>query len=332
MKRIAINGMGRTGRAMLRMLTGDSSWDVTLVAVNDIAPPDDIAYLVKYDSVHGRLAEDVTYSDGQLRRGDAEVRVCTESDPGKLPWRELDIDVVIESTGKFVHRDLAKLHLTAGAKRVLVGAPSPDADCTIVLGVNDDEFDPGRHFVVSNASCTTNSLAPPLKVLADAFGIEAVLATTVHAYTASQSVVDVPAARPHRGRAAAWSLIPTSTGADAATVRVLPELDGKLRATAVRVPVPDGSITDISAFLSRSVDAETVNAALLRASEGELTGILGYADAELVSADILGERYSGIVHAGSTAAAGNAVKVLVWYDNEYGYAARCLDVVARPDF
>jgi glyceraldehyde 3-phosphate dehydrogenase/glyceraldehyde-3-phosphate dehydrogenase (NAD(P)) len=332
MKRIAINGMGRTGRAMLRMALRHRSWDIDIVAVNDVAAPEAIAYLLQYDSVHGRLEERVRHEEGFLRIGDASVRLFGEADPAELPWRDLEIDVVIESTGKFVRRDLAQKHLTAGARRVLVGAPSPDADCTIVMGVNDDLFDPERHFVVSNASCTTNSLAPPLKVLNDAFGIEQVLVTTVHAYTASQSLVDVPASRPHRGRAAAWSMIPTTTGADKATVLVLPELEGKLRASAVRVPVPDGSLTDINAFLKTTVDAQAVNDALREASNGALQGILGYSEDELVSADILGEHASGIVHSLATSTADRAAKVLVWYDNEYGYSARCLDVVSFPDF
>ena len=332
MKRIAINGMGRTGRAMLRMAATSADWDVEIVAVNDVADPDDIAYLLEFDSVHRRLPMPVRHAEGVLHVGDREIQILTEPEPLHLPWREFEIDAVIESTGRFVDRELAKRHLTAGAKRVLVGAPSPDADCTVVLGVNESEFDPGRHFVVSNASCTTNSLAPALKVLNDAFGIEEVLATTVHAYTASQSVVDVPAAKPHRGRAAAWSMIPTSTGADSATVQVLPALEGKLRASAIRVPVPDGSVTDINAYLRTMADAQDVNEALRQASVGTLAGILDFSEQELVSADILGERASGIVHARATATAGRAAKVLVWYDNEYGYAARCLDMVARPEF
>ncbi len=309
-----------------------AKWDVDIVAVNDVAPADGIAYLLQYDSVHGRFDGPIRHEDGQLRIGDRAVRLFSEADPADLPWRELEIDVVIESTGKFVSRDLAQKHLTAGAGRVLVGAPSPDADCMLVMGVNDDVFDPERHFVVSNASCTTNSLAPPLKVLNDVFGIDHVLVTTVHAYTASQSVVDVPASKPHRGRAAAWSMIPTTTGADRATAKVLPELEGKMRASAVRVPVPDGSLTDISAFLNVPVDAQAVNDALLEAANGKLEGILGFTEDELVSADILGQQYSGIVHARATATVGRAAKVLVWYDNEYGYAARCLDVASWPHF
>jgi glyceraldehyde 3-phosphate dehydrogenase/glyceraldehyde-3-phosphate dehydrogenase (NAD(P)) len=215
---------------------------------------------------------------------------------------------------------------------VLVSAPSPDADVTIVLGVNEGAFDAGRHFVVSNASCTTNSLAPPLKVLLNRFGVEAVTATTVHAYTASQSVVDKPAKKKHRGRAAAVSMIPTSTGADAATVQVLPALANKIRVAAIRVPVPDGSVTDITALLDKPASREAVNAALLEAANGELKGILGYTQDELVSVDIIGDPHSGIVHANATAVAGRLARILVWYDNEYGYGCRCLDVVSRPHF
>ncbi len=227
MKRIAINGMGRTGRIMLRRLVRAHRWNLDLVAVNDIADPEDIAYLVKYDSVHGRLDETVSYAAGRLKIGDREVALLRESDPAKLPWRALGVDVVIECTGQFTSRAAAAQHLAAGARRVLIGAPAPDADATIVLGVNEGDFDPARHFIVSNASCTTNSLAPPLKVLIDAFGVDEVLATTVHAYTASQGIVDKPAKKKHRGRAAAVSMIPTTTGADSATVQVIPQLKGR---------------------------------------------------------------------------------------------------------
>jgi glyceraldehyde 3-phosphate dehydrogenase/glyceraldehyde-3-phosphate dehydrogenase (NAD(P)) len=332
MKRIAINGMGRTGRVMLRKLLTEPRGDLELVAVNDIADPADVAYLVKYDSVFGRLGADVRYADGMLEVGDRGVRLLRHADPLKLPWRDLGVEVVIESTGQFTERHEAAKHLTAGARRVLVGAPSPDADFTLVLGVNHEGFDPGRHFVVSNASCTTNSLAPPLKVLLDAFGIDEVAATTVHAYTASQGIVDKPAKKKHRGRAAAVSMIPTSTGADSATAQVLPALAGRIKVSAIRVPVPDGSVTDISVRLARKATAADVNGALREASRGALAGILGYSEEELVSIDIIGEPHSGIVHANATAVAGQLAKVLVWYDNEYGYACRCLDVVSRLEF
>jgi len=332
MKRIAINGMGRTGRVMLRRLLLDNSWDLELVAVNDVADANDLAYLVKYDSVHGRLQQTVRVDGGRLFIGERSVALLREPAPVKLPWRSLGVDVVIESTGQFNTRVAAAQHLTAGARRVLLGAPAADADVTIVLGVNEGQFDHAKHQVVSNASCTTNSLAPPLKVLMDAFGVESVLATTVHAYTASQGIVDKPAKKKHRGRAGAVSLIPTSSGADAATVQVLPSLADRIRVLAIRVPVPDGSLTDINVLLTRTATAAQINAALSAAAQGPLAGILGYSDEELVSVDILGEPYSGIVHAQSTNVAGRLAKVLVWYDNEVGYAMRCLDVVDRLAF
>lgn len=332
MKRIAINGMGRTGRVMLRRLLQDHRWDLELIAVNDIADASDLAYLVKYDSVHGRLQQTVRAERGRLYVDERSVALLREPVPANLPWRSLGVDVVIECTGQFNTRANAAQHLTAGARRVLLGAPAPDADATIVLGVNEGQFDPAKHQIVSNASCTTNSLAPPLKVLMDTFGVESVLATTVHAYTASQAIVDKAAKKKHRGRAGAVSMIPTSSGADAATVQVLPGLADRIRVLAIRVPVPDGSLTDLNVQLTRSATAAQINAALLAAAKGPLAGILGYSDEELVSADILGEPYSGIVHAQATNVAGQLAKVLVWYDNEVGYATRCLDVVDRLAF
>jgi glyceraldehyde 3-phosphate dehydrogenase/glyceraldehyde-3-phosphate dehydrogenase (NAD(P)) len=332
-KRIAINGLGRTGRVMLRrFLTGDAPAGLELAAVNDIADPEDIAYLTTYDSVHGRLPESVRVADGRLEFGTRAVRILRESDPERLPWADLGVEVVIEATGAFANRPGAARHLAAGARRVLIGAPAPDADVTIVLGVNPGDFDPDAHRIVSNASCTTNSLAPVLMVLNRAFGLEDVVATTVHAYTASQGIVDKPAKKRHRGRAAAVSMIPTQTGADAATVQVMPSLAGRLRALAIRVPVPDGSLTDISARLTLAANAEEINAVLAQAATGELSGVLGYTTEELVSVDILGRRESGIVHARATASTGRLCKVLVWYDNESGYAARCLDLAATPGF
>jgi glyceraldehyde-3-phosphate dehydrogenase type I len=333
MKKVAINGLGRTGRVMLRrFLCGTAPANLQLVGINDSADPDDIAYLTTYDSVHGRLSASVRLAGGQLVYGDVAVPIFRQTEPEQLPWGDLGVDVVIECTGAFTSRAGAARHLAAGARRVLIGAPSPDADVTLVLGVNPGDFDPDAHRVVSNASCTTNSLAPVLMVLNRAFGLEDVVATTVHAYTASQGIVDKPAKKKHRGRAAAVSMIPTSTGADAATVQVLPHLAGKLRAIAIRVPVPNGSLTDISARLTLSASADAVNAALAEAADGELAGILGYTSEELVSIDIMGRQESGIVHARSTASTGRLCKVLVWYDNESGYAARCLDTIATLGF
>jgi glyceraldehyde-3-phosphate dehydrogenase type I len=306
---------------------------VELVTVNDLVPPDDLAYLVKYDSVHGRAPFPVWAEGDVIHLGEVSLKVLAQKDPAQLPWKHLGVDVVIESTGLFTKRELAAKHLQAGARRVLISAPSPDADVTVVPGVNDHDFDPRRHQVVSNASCTTNSLAPPLKVMLDNFGIDRAMATTVHAYTATQGLVDRPAKKPIRGRAAAVSLIPTSTGSDIATTQVLPELKDRLRALAIRAPVPDGAITDIVADLKKPVTVEEVNRAFQTAAEGPMEGILGYTEEELVSADIIGDLHSGIVHALSTRVVqGTMVKVQVWYDNEFGYSRRLLDTIERLPF
>lgn len=328
MKRIAINGMGRTGRGMLRHYLTTGSDAIDIVAVNDLTDIDDVAYLLRYDSVHGKLPHPVSVDGDRLIYQDRSVVVHREAAPKDLPWRDERIDVVIESTGAFTARHDAAQHLTAGAHRVLIGAPSPDADFDLVIGVNEEDFDPGRHHVISNASCTTNSLAPVLKLLLDEYGLEEVQVTTVHAYTMSQGIIDRAAGKKHRGRAAAVSIIPSTTGADKATVKVLPTLAGKIRANAIRVPVPDGSITDITAMLTRPASADAVNALMQQAATGRLAGIIGYSEEELVSVDILGEPYSGIVHANATQATGSLVKLQVWYDNEIGYAHRCLDAVS----
>ena len=329
LKRIAINGMGRTGRGMLRHYFTQGSEEIEIVAANDLTAIDDVAYLLRYDSVHGRLPLPVEVDGDLLRYGDREVQLFGIASPRELPWQALNIDVVIDSTGAFTARSDAAQHLTAGAHRVLIGAPSPDADFDLVFGVNEQDFDPGRHHVVSNASCTTNSLAPVLKVLLDHYGLEEVQVTTVHAYTASQGIIDRAASKKHRGRAAGVSIIPTTTGADKATVKVLPELAGKIRANAIRVPVPDGSITDITALLTRPASAEEVNDLMRQQAQGPLNGILGYSDEELVSVDILGEPFSGIVHGNATQTTGRLIKLQVWYDNEIGYANRCLDAVTK---
>lgn len=329
MKRVAINGMGRTGRVMLRRwLAGDAA-DIDIVAVNDIIAVDNLAYLLRYDSVHGRLPWPISVVGDSLRIGERSIRCFSCRDPRELPWRELDIDVVIECSGQFTSREQAAQHIAAGATRVLIGAPSEDADVTLVLGVNHGDYDPARHQVISNASCTTNSLVPALMVLRDSFGLESVTMTTVHAYTASQAVVDRAASKMGRGRAAGVSMIPTTTGADKAAGQVMPELKGKISALAIRVPVPDGSLTDITALVTGSPSAAEVNAAFKTAAETRLAGILGYSEEDLVSVDILGEPYSGLVHARATRVTGRLVKVYVWYDNETGYACRCLDVVGK---
>ena len=332
MKRIAINGLGRIGRMVLRHYMEVHPKDVTLVAANDLVPTDDLAYLIKYDSAHGRATFPISSDEHTIKMGDTTLNVYAEKDPTQLPWKKLGVDVVIESTGRFTKRELAAKHLEAGARRVIISAPAADADITIVVGANDNKFDPKKHQVISMASCTTNSLATPLKVLMDNFGVERAMATTVHAYTASQALVDKPDKKLSRGRAAAVSLVPSSTGSDIATVLVLPELKDRLRALAIRAPILDGAITDIVADLKKSTTAEQLNAAFKAASDGQLKGILGYTEDELVSADIIGDTHSGIIHAHSTQVVqGTMVKVQVWYDNEFGYSRRLLDVIERLD-
>jgi glyceraldehyde-3-phosphate dehydrogenase type I len=329
MKRVAINGLGRIGRMVLRHYMEMRPKDVELVAANDLVPPDDLAYLLKYDSVHGRAPFRISPSGDGLSIGDVGLKIYAERDPAQLPWKKLGVDVVIESTGLFTKRELAAKHLEAGARRVIISAPSPDADITIIIGVNERQFRAEQHKVISNASCTTNSLVPPLKVMLDEFGIERALVTTVHAYTGTQGLVDKPAKKKIRGRAAAVSLIPTTTGSDIATTMVLPELKGRLRALAIRAPIPDGAITDIVADLKKAVTVKDLNGAFKAASEGPMKGILGYSEEELVSADIIDDPHSGIVHALSTVVVQESmVKIQVWYDNEFGYSRRLLDTIA----
>jgi glyceraldehyde-3-phosphate dehydrogenase type I len=330
MKRIAINGLGRIGRMVLRHYMEVRPKEVELIAANDLVPTDDLAYLISYDSVHGRATFPVEATEHAVKMGDITLNIYAERDPAQLPWKKLGIDAVIESTGHFTKRELAAKHLEAGARRVIISAPAPDADITVVVGVNENKFDPKNHRVISMASCTTNSLAPPLKVLMDSFGVDRAMATTVHAYTASQALVDRPDKKRSRGRAAAMSLVPSTTGSDIATTLVLPELKDRLRALAIRAPIPDGAITDIVADLKKSATVEQVNEAFKTAAEGSLNGILGYTEEELVSADIIGDTHSGIVHALSTQVVQERmVKVQVWYDNEFGYSKRLLDIVER---
>lgn len=330
MKRIAINGLGRIGRMVLRHYVATRPKDIELVVANDLVPTDDLAYLIRYDSVHGQLPFLVTAEKDAVHVGEVTVQITAEKDPAQLPWKKLGIDAVIESTGHFTKRELAAKHLEAGARRVIISAPAPDADITIVVGVNENKFDPKNHRVISMASCTTNSLVPPLKVLIDNFGIERAMATTVHAYTASQALVDRPDKKRNRGRAAAVSLVPSTTGSDVATTLVLPELKDRLRALAIRAPILDGAITDIVADLKKSTTVEQVNAVFKAAAGGFFNGILGYTEEELVSADIIGDTHSGIVHALSTQVVqGRMVKVQVWYDNEFGYSKRLLDIIER---
>ena len=330
MKNIAVNGLGRIGRLILRHYVTGADDSFRIVAANDLTPLKDIEYLLKFDSAHGHFPTGVSVGKEGITLGDDTIEIFHEREPEKLPWKELGVAVVLECTGVFRAREDAARHITAGASKVIISSPSSDADLTVVMGVNNETYDPGSHHVISNASCTTNSLAPAAKVLNDAFGIESLLATTIHAYTASQSLVDKAARKRRRGRAAAISLIPTSTGAAKATELVLPELAGKMDAMAVRAPVLDGAITDITAHLASDVTEEKINAAFKKAADGELKGILQYSEDELVSIDIIGNSHSSILDAPSTTVIpkDRMAKVLVWYDNEYGYAARMLDLAS----
>lgn len=327
MKSIAINGLGRIGRLVLRHYLLNPPDNVQVIAANDLTPIDELAYLMRYDSVHRTSAFPIEAKSDSMLLGSHRVSVYTEKDPERLPWKALGVDIVLECTGLFRSRDDAAKHLKAGVSKVIISAPSENADLTVVMGVNEKLYDPREHHVISNASCTTNSLAPAIRVLNDAFGIEYLMVTTVHAYTASQALVDRAARKLRRGRAAAASLIPTSTGAAKATALVIPELKDRMDAIAVRAPIPDGAITDIVAHLKKDVSVESVNAAFKKAAHGELKGILDYTEDEIVSADIIGDTHSGIVDAASTRVILNRVaKVLVWYDNEYGYARRLLEL------
>ena len=327
--RIGINGLGRIGRMALRralMLP-----EVEVVAVNDRAQIGELAYLLKYDSVHGPLPGDVSV-DGQVMRVNGKtIRCFAESEPAKIPWSMVGVDVILEATGAFRGRADAAQHLQGGARKVLISAPSDDVDVTIVPGVNDAHYDSTRHHVISMASCTTNSLAPVAKVLQDAFGIVHLFITTVHAYTTSQAIMDKPTRHRRRGRAGALSMIPTSTGAAKATALVLPELAGKMDGMAIRVPVPDGSVTDIVAELATRTNAEEINARLRAAAQvPPLQGILAVSDDELVSVDIIGNPHSSIIDAPSTSVIdGTMAKVLAWYDNEWGYAHHLVELAGR---
>ena len=329
MKKVAINGLGRIGRLVLRQYLSNPPEDVKIVAANDLTPIDELAYLMRYDSVHGSALFPIESGPDYLHLGSQKLAILSERDPAKIPWKALGVDIVLECTGLFRKREDAAKHIEAGASKVIISAPSESADLTIVMGVNENLYNPQKHHVISNASCTTNSLAPVVKVLNDAFGIENLMVTTVHAYTASQALVDRPTRKRRRGRAAAASLIPTSTGAAKATALVIPELKGRMDAIAVRAPIPDGALTDIVAHMKKDVSVETVNALLKNSAEGELRGIIDYNDDEIVSADIIGDTHSGIIDAPSTRVIMNrVVKVLVWYDNEYGYSRRMLDLTS----
>ncbi|MFT5223640.1 MAG: glyceraldehyde 3-phosphate dehydrogenase [Glaciecola sp.] len=323
--RVAINGFGRIGRNFFRA-TKARGLDIDFVAINDLTDPKSLANLLKYDSVHGRYPGTVqATADGLIVDGDS-LKVYAERDPANLPWADLDVDVVIESTGFFTKRPDATKHLTAGAKKVIISAPAGDPDVTIVFGANEGDYDAAKHHLISNASCTTNSVVPMAKVLNEAFGLDKGLMTTIHAYTGDQNIHDAPHSDPRRARAAAYSIIPTSTGAAKAASLVMPELSGKLDGLALRVPIPDGSITDLVLVLDREVTVDEVNAAFQKAAEGELKGILEYSTDPIVSIDIVGNPHSCIFDAPNTMANGNLVKVMGWYDNEWGYSNRLVDL------
>ena len=326
--KIGINGFGRIGRLVFRALSTKPG--VEVVAVNDLTDDATLAHLLKYDSVHGQYGNEVKAVDGGISVDGRLIRVMSERDPGALPWGDLGVDVVVESTGLFTAREKAGLHLKGGARKVVISAPSKDADVTVVIGVNSDMYDPDKHQVISTASCTTNCLAPVAKVLNDRFGIEKGLMTTIHAFTNDQRILDLPHKDLRRARAAAVSIIPTTTGAAKAVALALPELQGKLTGMAVRVPIPDGSLVDLTATLNKNVTVEEVNAAMKEAAEGPLKGVLQYTEDPIVSIDIVGNPHSSIFDALSTMVIeGNLVKVVSWYDNEWGYSNRLADMVTQ---
>ncbi|GAA3825514.1 type I glyceraldehyde-3-phosphate dehydrogenase [Nocardioides panacisoli] len=327
MVRIGINGMGRVGRALLRL--ADQSTDLEVVGVNDLVDVRSLARLVRRDSTFGRFPSSVeAVGDDTLVVGGRKIAVTAHREPGLIPWAELDVDVVVEATGRFRTRELAQGHLDAGAPKVVISAPGKGVDATIVMGINQDAYDPAHHHVVSNASCTTNCVAPMVKVLDDAFGIERGFMTTVHAYTNDQNILDAPHKDPRRARAGAVNIIPTSTGAAKAVGEVLPRMAGRIDGVALRVPVVDGSLVDLGLLLDREVTAEEVNAAFrAAASEGPLAPYLAYEEEPLVSSDVILDPSSCVFDSGLTQASGRFVKVFGWYDNEWGYTSRLADLV-----
>ena len=327
--RVGINGFGRIGRNFFRAALRRGA-DIEFVAVNDIGDAKTMAHLLKYDSVLGPLGEEVEAVDGGIRVGDLELRLLNEKDPAALPWKELGVDVAVESTGLFTEREQAQAHLDAGAEKVVISAPATDPDVTLVLGVNDDVYDRENHRIISNASCTTNCVAPLAKVLHDAWGIEAGFMTTIHAYTNDQRILDLPHSDLRRARSAAINLIPTSTGAARAIGLVIPDLKGKVDGVAIRAPVPDGSVVDLTVHVGHEVSTQEVNARFQEvADKGALEGILRYSDDPLVSSDIVGSSYSAIFDSELTMTNGDEVKVFAWYDNEWGYSCRLVDLVER---
>lgn len=324
--KVAINGFGRIGRNFLRACRGSAKFEI--VAVNDLTDSSTLAHLLKYDSVHGAFGGNVETADGALRIDGKQIKVIAETDPAKLPWKDLGVDVVVESTGRFADKASASKHIDAGAKWVIISAPAKEPDVTVCMGVNEEMLDPAQHRVISNASCTTNCLAPVAKVLHQEFGIVRGLMTTIHSYTNDQRILDLPHKDLRRARAAALSMIPTTTGAARAVGLVLPELQGRLDGMAIRVPTPNVSVVDLVAELEKETTTEAVNEALRHAADGPMQGILQYVDEPLVSIDFNGNPHSSIVDASVTRVIeGRMVKVLSWYDNEMGYSTRLRDLI-----
>ena len=323
--RVGVNGFGRIGRNFWRAVAAGGS-DIEIVAVNDLTDTKTLAHLLKYDTVLGTLDVDVEAGEDFIRVGDKTVKVLAQRDPAQLPWADLNVDVVVESTGIFTKAEDAQKHIDAGAKKVIISAPAKGEDITVVMGVNDDRYDAANHHIISNASCTTNCVAPMAKVLLDNFGFQQGFMTTVHAYTNDQVILDLPHKDLRRARAAAQNIIPTSTGAAKATSLAIPELAGKLDGMAMRVPVPDGSATDLVVTVDREVTKDEVNAAFKAAAEGPLKDVLVYTEDPIVSSDIVGTSPSCTLDAGMTMVSGNQVKILGWYDNEFGYSNRLVDL------
>jgi glyceraldehyde 3-phosphate dehydrogenase len=326
--RVGINGFGRIGRQVVRAAKQAGIRDLDFVAVNDLTDTKTLAHLFKYDSVHRTYKGQVGAGDGVITIDGDELRVFAEKDPAKLPWNDLGVDIVLESTGRFTEASAARKHIEAGARKVIISAPAKNEDITIVLGVNHDKYDPAKHHIVSNASCTTNCLVPMVKVVRDAFGFLRGSMVTIHSYTNDQQLLDLPHKDLRRARAAALSIIPTTTGAAKATSLVIPELKGKIDGIAIRVPTPDVSLTDLAAVVERPVSVADVNEAFRRAAQGALRGIVEYTEDELVSADFIGNPASCVFDAKSTNVVdGTLVKVSGWYDNEWGYSSRCVDLL-----
>ncbi|MGZ4470619.1 MAG: type I glyceraldehyde-3-phosphate dehydrogenase [Nocardioidaceae bacterium] len=324
--RVGINGFGRIGRNFFRAVQASGA-DIEIVAANDLGDVKTMAHLLRYDSILGRYPDEVTVVDDGIKIGGNTLKILAEKDPAQLPWKDLGVDVVVESTGFFTDGTKAKAHIDGGAKKVIISAPASNEDVTIVMGVNHAQYDPSAHAIISNASCTTNCLAPMAKALNDAFGIDKGLMTTIHAYTQDQNLQDGPHKDLRRSRAAALNIVPTSTGAAKAIGLVLPELKGKLDGYALRVPVPTGSATDLTFEAGRETSVEEVNAAVKAAAEGELKGYLKYTEDPIVSSDIVTDPHSCIFDAGLTKVIGNQVKVVGWYDNEWGYSNRLADLI-----